>query len=387
MNAENRQRFKPQLSFEADVKFPPMAHVLEITESNEFGRHIIAKENIDVGQMIMVAEPFATVVSSLADIQAYCQTCQKTDATFISCEKCKIAIFCSQECRNQNKTHKLECNSDFHAIESQHAKLAAQMVLVAINTFASVNDLIQFFENVVNGRFDDDMWCAGYPIIRYELILKLTPFPHEHDPVRARHAFNCLMTLPKVGSWFDSKEKQQFLMKLIAHHLSILWINAFSDDLGKNLKAHYIYDVVSLFNHSCAPNAFFFIHDTHGCCITVRPISKGQQIFINYLGNKATATTVDRKCQIVTNWNFACECERCDPQIDHQNQNRMEMLDDPAYRYFQSHHDDKERPFGSEQRTRLRMECLKLMRTYGNVWSNLLDDIIYCFIRAACIDN
>lgn len=40
----------PTLSFDADTKYPCMANVLEICENEKFGRHIVAKCDIDAGK-------------------------------------------------------------------------------------------------------------------------------------------------------------------------------------------------------------------------------------------------------------------------------------------------------------------------------------------------
>lgn len=59
----------PKLKLAAHKKFPGMASVLEIQRNKDFGRCIIAKRDIEVGQTVFVAESFVSAVTT--DKQVY----------------------------------------------------------------------------------------------------------------------------------------------------------------------------------------------------------------------------------------------------------------------------------------------------------------------------
>lgn len=140
----------------------------------------------------------------------------------------------------------------------------------------------------------------------------------------------------------------------------------------------YIHDVISLFNHSCAPNAFYSIEENHGFCITVRPIKKGEQVFVNYLGDVVNESRFNRQSYLKRQWRFECECERCMPKRNRVN--NLTMIEDSSLKYINSHYDDYLLPFRSKLRHRLKDECVKFLQKHGFYWTEQLDKVIRLFI-------
>lgn len=374
--------FEPKLSFEPHNLFPSMANVLEIKQNERFGRHVIAKCDIEIGQTIVVAKQLATAVYASKPKQAYCLTCQKTDANFIACAQCTSVMFCSRKCQQINDVHKMECNTIFHQITSPVVKLAMQSILNAIKHFPNADAFIKFVDSALDSSDDVNRLATG-PTQSYGLLLRLNT-QKEGDVRLGYQAFEILMTIPIIGDWFYSIEKQNFLKRLILHHLAIIQSNGFCEFIGfdNGLDMSYIYDTISLFNHSCAPNAFYSAKDNVGFLVTVRPIKRGDQIFINYLGDLSTESK-SKRCQILfDNWGFRCQCERCTPPI-HQNSIRAyeeTLKKDETFNYIISHSNDHKLPFGGKARLQLAEQCAKFMAAYGHNWSNSLDIVINCFI-------
>lgn len=274
--------FVPKLSFEARKSFPSMAKTLTIDQNSKFGRFITAKCDMNVGQTIMVADIFASAAYSHRPKRTFCLTCQKTDTNFIPCKHCSSVMFCSYECRNSNDVHRLECGSIFHQITNAKLKLAIQMVLVAIKHFENSEAFIDFVESVLAGRH------PNHSFLQYQLVLRLDKYQHKDDIYLLYQAFEILMTIPVMKIWFHSESKEQFLRKLLLCHMGIIRTNGFEEHIGSDqgIELSYIYDAISLFNHSCAPNAFYSRTYNKGYLVVVRPIKRGEQIFINYLGKK-----------------------------------------------------------------------------------------------------
>lgn len=375
---------EPKLSFETHNLFKSMANVLEIKENDKYGRHVIAKCDIDIGQTIVVAKKFATAAYAHKPKQAYCLTCQKTDTNFIACAQCASVMFCSQKCQKTNDVHKMECKTIFHQITSSKVKLAMQLVLNAIKHFPNADAFIKFVESALDSSNDINRLAIG-PTQSYGLLLRL----HAHksgDIHWCYQAFEILMTIPIIEDWFYTVEKSNFLKQLLVHHLAIIQSNGFNEFSGikDGLDMSYIYDTISLFNHSCAPNAFYSVKDNVGFLMTVRPIKSGDQIFINYLGDLATEPKLKRLQFLSDNWGFQCECERCRP-IHRMSIRAYDKIlkEDDTFDYIISHSDDHKLPFGCQQRIRLTEECIKFMSAYGQNWSNSLDHVINCFILSS----
>ncbi|KAJ6640900.1 hypothetical protein Bhyg_05833, partial [Pseudolycoriella hygida] len=53
---ERMHKFKPKLSYNADEDYPCMANVVEIQRNDIFGRHLVAKCDIPVGQTVLMEE-------------------------------------------------------------------------------------------------------------------------------------------------------------------------------------------------------------------------------------------------------------------------------------------------------------------------------------------
>lgn len=377
-----RASSKPALDFKANKMFPGLANVLEVKENEQFGRHIVATCDIEVGQTIAVSEPHAIAVCFS---EATCRSCQRVVMDFIACEKCENVVFCSQECLSNNKVHHLECNSIFHMVDDLDVQLAIQMVLTVVNRFPSADKLIEIVEAFLDGPSNELSWLSPDPLKQYGLLLSLAGATSDDDLYFAYQAFEILMSHSPIKSWFNSERMRRMLMHLLLHHLATIRINAFDDYVGtnKNLQMNYIFDTISLFNHSCVPNAFNWKKDNVTYLLAIRPITKGDQIFINYLGDYVEQSTSKRQNRLMEKWQFKCECERCS---NLRNQVNRDALDDFMLKYIYEHYYDYQLPFGCEQRVRLKENCAKFITKYGYNWSRKLEDVITCFILASTED-
>lgn len=377
--------FEPKLSYDPNKLFPSMANVLEVLENKEYGKHVLAKHDINVGQMIVVCDQYATAICANHRQQAYCLTCFKTDTNFIPCEQCSKVMFCSQKCQTINNVHELECNTIFHIIRNTHVKLAIQMFLNAIKHFPNADQFIKFVYSNINEQTTVSL--ATDPTYRYGLLLRLKYQYNEADIWLCYQAYELLMTIPWIKIWFHSNEQQIFLKHLLLHHMAIIHTNGFVHHFGWNdrLEIEFIYDTISLFNHSCAPNAFFALKNNVGYLVTVRPIKKGDQIFINYLGDKSTELKSVRNQLLMSNWGFQCQCERCKPIFNQTivRSNVQQLKNDDAFKYVVQHTNDYTLPFGNKRRIQLIEKCIALLSKYGHIWSFTLDFVIEVYILSS----
>lgn len=276
---EQKFSFRSEMNrpFLQNTKFPSLASALEIRQNSEFGRHIVAKCDICVGVTIAMDRQFAGIVANYTEPQqAYCLTCLRTDANFIPCPNCIDAMFCSHQCQQSNDIHQLECQTLFHRLNSSKAKLAIQLVLIAVQHFPKVDALMTFVDRILKSNNLNKLANDSFP--SYGVLLKLHCCPNKNDMKRAFEAFNfAMMTMPMMQCYFNSIASQRFLMHLLVHHLGVIRMNGFYDTFGwtNNLHSHYIYDTISLLNHSCAPNAHYMYQNNVGTLVTVRPIKKG----------------------------------------------------------------------------------------------------------------
>lgn len=378
------ERYIPKLSCSADKKMPCIADVLEITENEEFGRHVVAKYDIDVDKVVLVSDIFAS--ATVSNTLSSCSYCNKIEQNFIACDECPNAMFCIDSCSDRNDVHQLECGSIFQLIGDTEMKLPVQTILMAIKMFPTVKDLMDFVGTCIkNNELPKKVKDLKS---RYALFLKLSQNLSSLHLYPAYSVYTTLMNIHRVNSLFDTKQKRKFLMHLTIHHITIIRTNQFRHE-RKNIGAHkmrtdYVYDVLSLINHSCSPNLFnYSTPDNIGYCMTVRPIWKGEQVFINYLGNDTRMSRVERQEKLKLAWNFDCKCEKCkSDQTFETDVVNADMEQDASYQYVSTtcqRAKCKVNNSNCGKRQLLKNECVKFLNKFGHLtWSREIQIVTNC---------
>lgn len=137
-----------KLSFDPDEQFPCMANVLKIDRDADGKLSLFANEDIDVGQTIVVEKAFTKYLYSKFGLR--CSVCLKSNTNLIPCNKCTIAMFCSDECRNST-LHEDECGLKFSDKTQINGIVMneVRIMLMVIRMFPNIDDLIKFVEQAV----------------------------------------------------------------------------------------------------------------------------------------------------------------------------------------------------------------------------------------------
>lgn len=284
------------------------------------GRGVKAVFEIEVGELVVSAEPFAAVVEDTRD--PYCLTCHKTFVRMTICDACNMAFFCSRKCELGNTTHQYECGTIFHNIFNVDAKCAIQMVFEAMSIFETVDELREFVLTATRGqRFPADSYDQQ---TRFDTILKLfTLNYHKQAKMRTRDqrlvkiAFQYIREFPRVTTYFA--QEIDFLQNLIAHFISVLVGNSFGThlDSGGTPSRRLMYDSFSLLNHSCIPNLMPFVDGKNMICYACRPIAAQDELTISYIDvENLIKNRKHRRTLLTDRFNFTCECERCQININ-----------------------------------------------------------------------
>lgn len=302
-----------ELSYEANKNYPCIANVLEIKHSKEFGRHIIAKCDIPVGKTVLVEEHFLSAKNYEDRI---CYTCCRYNENFIACPQCPDVMFCNANCMRQNLTHKWECGAFFADFSKHYPVYVLQMriILLAIEIFGDVTSLMHFVENLL--KQDQNVIPSTVHDLRskFQLFFKLSTSVSNVLGIWEKYANSCqfvydhVLALPKVSVLFDSEAKKGFLMHFVVHNSLILLTNSIGNE-----KRISVACVWSLLNHSCAPNLADLLKGEHRYCITIRPVKKGEQIFINYISSSSDLSTEKRQQRLKITKGFDCKCDKCLP--------------------------------------------------------------------------
>lgn len=367
--------FQPRLSFAPNEQFPSMANVLDVQQNSEFGRHIVAKCDIDVGQTVLVERSFVSVAGSNDRVQ--CNTCLQTQKNFIACPKCTDVMFCDETCQRQNDVHRVFCGEHIHRMPPA-IKYIAKSVLIAIIAYPNVEELLQFVADVVAKRGKDKLPAITDLRSKYKLFLSLQPDkPEELNLELIYKIYTALMDISRVKNLFDTMALQHFLMHLVGEHLLIILNNSYGGLDMNTARATSISLNLSLFNNACAPNIF---HSTTGyaeVCITMRPIKKGEQVFTKYL---CDGRSTRERCEVLRErWGFDCKCDKCRPHCSEDHRTRMKT--DPCYRLLDSSLQRLEE-YGVCDYNALKPKCEQFLRAYGHLpWSEEMDVALKMYTR------
>ncbi|XP_031619051.1 SET and MYND domain-containing protein DDB_G0273591-like [Contarinia nasturtii] len=357
--------FDPKLSFIASEKFPCMADAIEIQQNKEFGRHIVARCDIDVGQTILVEENFVSTFSSFDRINCY--ECMQTMKNFLPCNTCVDVMFCSVECEQRSVIHQKCCETNFNRMPL-NVQYIGKSILIALCAFNGAKELMDFTENVLSKRTTRLPEAANDAKSKYAFFLSLQSAAKETlDIVTVYKVFTAILDIPFVKGEFHTEERRRFLMHLIGEHFLIISNNSYGGSLSSASTVGTTALVMSFFNHACAPNVFNSSAFNKEICITMRPIKKGEQLFVKYLCGERT--TRERQAILLTQWGFLCKCDKCIPKCSQAD--RMKMKADPNFKQLYPAFSIN---LQHANYTVLASKCVQFLRTYGHLpWSEEMD--------------
>lgn len=354
--------FVPNLSFDADPNFSGMANVLQIQRNDTFGRYITANKDIDVGQTVLVEEAF--LLSAASTKTKCCHTCAKASMSFIACNQCTYAMFCSVECRESNNFHKIECQCRGFQLLDLPIQHLLRTIFIALQMFPNVGDLMEFVKNTVEDASGLIPAKVSDLKSKYRAVLKLNVFMtslHRQCFLpEICKLYSSLMCFPLIKQQFASKQKQRFLIHLLGQHICAINSNAFSN----HGEQYFTFIIQSYFNHSCIPNLVRFECGNKTICTTTRPVKKGDQLFVFYLGYEMK----DRQSKanfLKENFGFQCKCEKCTISA----WNPILMVADNEFQQIVRQFRHNEQAIVTNQMKQLRSElisaCGKFLRKYG----------------------
>lgn len=357
-----KEPFEPKLSFNPHEKFPCMADVLAIHQNERFGRHMVAKCDIDVGQTVLVEENYVSLTGNVDRVQCY--TCMQSMKNFIACSKCTDVMFCSEKCQNKNEIHQKFCGEAIHRMPNT-IRFIAKSILLGVMAFPSANELMDFVDDVLSKRNTQLPSAANDPQSKYGMFLTLQPAKQETLDIQIVYqAFTALMSIPFVKNMFTSKHSQRFLMHLTGEHFLLISNNSFGGSLTDASTVGTVSTVLSLLNHACAPNLFNSTAGNIDVCISMRPIKKGEQLFVKYLcGDR---TTRQRQDILMSQWAFLCKCDKCEPHCQPADRAKM--------RAELTNH--------CRELAMSKSKCETFLKQYGHLpWSEEMDQVLKFYTK------
>lgn len=301
---------KPKLSYPPHENVPFIVNCLELKVNEKYGRHIVAKSDLKVGDVVAIDTPFCAVISSEYGYM-YCANCfRENNLDLIPCQNCHSAMFCSLECLTA-------ANEAFHSIEcpimdvlvrsdslNEQAYIALRLFILAMKNFESADELIKFVNNLET--HEKNVFNVDYNQTKntdlLASVLKLMPSQGTSmNDIFGRIIATGLITkillnLTEFGERFQSNKKTRFLINFVFHLSELTGSNTspithppkITPELENPVRfrteypSNGIFPFYGLMNHSCAPNIHIIRHGTEYVMICLKPIKAGEQLFHSY---------------------------------------------------------------------------------------------------------
>lgn len=388
--ADKKVRSKPiELSYSESANIPGMASTVKLVRNAEFGRHIVAVEDIPVNKTILVEPYFISNTSTSTSTSSiiYCTACHVGKCNLIPCAKCTTAMFCSEACLGDSPYHVIGCGYTYNEVLEFTPRLILRSILTGLDAFESVNDFMEFIE-IVRIEDADVPTLTNDPKSRYRAFLQLNINPFDASRMDrivfvADYAFRYIKLLPEMAHLFETLAKERFFMHLITMHAMLVRSNLSNHSMNHGKSINSISLVFSLINHQCLPNVVHYNCDGKHACTTIRPIKKGEQLFVTYVPYSLN----NRRRVLHDLFGFWCKCTKCVPVAFKPYQKAL-MEHDADFlallrllmKYF---------PIPDvKERTLIKNHCVKFLNRFGHLPCNyILEEITQALVRCISLEN
>lgn len=294
---ETKQSYE-KLSYPKHEKVPFVANCVELAENKEYGRHIIAKRDLNVGDVIGIDTAFIAILTN-DYIYSRCTFCLSENSyNLIPCNKCTRAMFCNEKCRDAafSSFHKFEC-CVIDGIYDTFMPTEIIALRLVLKLFANHEELekIKLFVSREDANsmnvFKIDHNCSSISE-HYKAIYSLLSHSLERTN-ELMFSFTFVASLiiivmkncPEIRELFKDSQLRGLFYRLLLHHIQSTecnssTLNHFANPSKTRLMDDYglgIFPFVCMFNHECISNVTGFNYENNKNLVTVeRRIRAGE---------------------------------------------------------------------------------------------------------------
>ncbi|XP_031625344.1 uncharacterized protein LOC116342019 [Contarinia nasturtii] len=367
---------EPQLNYTADERFSSLSNAIKIELAGKNYRTVVAKQNIDVGQIVAVDKAFTKTSFVIYGWQ--CNICLKRNTNLVPCKKCTNTMICC-ECNdkgNGNCLHKYECGMKTSLYSNYNNYLMQELrtFFIAMNMFSNADEMMHFVEHSINSDPLEIPSALDDNRSKYRAFLKQAKNSSDTRDKQFLPIVFCvykiLLEIPQVSIVFASKKHRRFLMHLIGQHVQVNLRQTYvatKPIVKPNGEKEYrrLYSQVGVllgyFNHSCVPNVHLVDHDGDTIYYALRPIHAGEDLLISYFKFQWNDSSIEKLIEL----NCVCECcKHKHPSTD----DVIEFRKDPDFQYIIRCNLTTDIDFIEREKFDILMEkCVKLLTKYGRI--------------------
>ncbi|XP_057331962.1 SET and MYND domain-containing protein 4-like [Microplitis mediator] len=333
----NNQVFMPATPND-NPRFKNTSGAITVNYSDKFGRHIVATRDIKAGEALCVKKVYALILLEEYQFKR-CWNCSKHCWSSVPCNKCSHVIYCSEECRDisWNEYHDIECailNAILYTTQfyEEISLMSLRILIKALKEYGTVEALYEdvqkmnsmedpIMQTLSDNTYDDTKFASVYALNRKPMDLR---FQVQTGLKALQYMYAMALTTDVFGKKMKSMTELAnnkwvvFIGKLLFHQTVLSSSNMFaiaanSDNLEEDLPqcGGVLIPLESLYNHSCDPDIQRFDCRDLTTFISIHPIKKGQQIFLNYGPDFQDKPTSERRAKLENVRSYWCDCIAC----------------------------------------------------------------------------
>eukprot|EP01116_Phalansterium_solitarium_P024185 TRINITY_DN8782_c0_g1_i1.p1 TRINITY_DN8782_c0_g1~~TRINITY_DN8782_c0_g1_i1.p1 ORF type:complete len:486 (+),score=148.24 TRINITY_DN8782_c0_g1_i1:762-2219(+) len=282
------------MAFDLTAIFP----LLRLETSETKGRFVVATTDLDIGQVVVEAEPYSSAVFPTF-WERNCHACFiQNDNKLLSCAACKRSWYCSKECQKSAwPVHKGECKL-FQKHHPAGSRVPPTMYLVMLRALLRASAERKAAAKTAGPTKTSD----------FDVLLSLQS--HFEDRGEQRQAM-----YKELGGMVQRTMADEFPASLVApEDLAELFAkmdcNSFAIFNTRTIQLGFgLYPTASFFNHSCAPNVIVSFDNARLYMRTIARVPAGTELCFSY--TDIHDPTFMRQAALQRSYFFQCRCSRC----------------------------------------------------------------------------
>ncbi|XP_059485308.1 SET and MYND domain-containing protein 4-like [Neocloeon triangulifer] len=330
----------PPLSYGVSDTVPCLSSAVAIAYNVQLGRHLVAKRDLEIGDVVIVEEAFVKAIDPSCTI-SFCSYCCNIIQASIPCDHCKNVQYCNEDCKanDWDAIHKICCSLEqkqiipdlpgiFGGQKSEEIDLfllAKRLIIMLIAKLGGEKEILKQLNTET--KLD---WKRPYkhfgrdasPVDNLKaLLLQEDNVGHLNQDFTSSVTAPALAVATRFASSFQRPQEVEqfasFVMKmilLVGFNSKMLHSCDF-DVFGsaKSVEKDFglaIYLASSFINHSCSPNMIRVSYGSTAVYRIIKPVAKGEELTESYhVGMQIPSESRKRVC--VNECCFHCQCLAC----------------------------------------------------------------------------
>ncbi|CAB3374725.1 Hypothetical predicted protein [Cloeon dipterum] len=296
----------PKLFQGPHATIPNASSALDLRESPEKGRYLVANTTIPAGAVVIVDEPYAWMLSPSA-WHDHCTHCCRPVLAPLPCPTCTQVCFCSRECMSEALAsyHGFECSLLHHVAGSGElssmALLVMRVVLRAREHLARPPDDATF-ARVHQQVGNSDARPVGDLVKRTAAALFLAQGLRDAGLT----AQGCLLEVAMLRHLQSCSCNAYEISETVQPALQTSGWSRQAEAIGGA-----VYATISLANHGCWANVARLSHGRRCVVRCVRRVERGEELLDNYGYSFLSVGPEERQSALAKQYFFQCGCQPC----------------------------------------------------------------------------